>query len=193
MSHPPLPEAASLVGAGRGARPRYAGAALAALAVLGAGLLTGGQGPRLTSGYGGALGFTDGTASHPYTVEGIPLCLDRAGAVTVVGVSPTDTHSAFRVRAFAVRPFRYAWYLGQRGTPAVAGFHPGGPRRVTAACGHGQDELGVQVERTTAGPTAQLNGITVEYLSAGLRQSVRVPVILTLCAPGDRTDPFCGG
>jgi hypothetical protein len=134
------------------------------------------------------------TSDAPYTVGGIPLCLDAGSSVVIDDITPVGT-AGISVTGFAVRPKYSLEFTGAQRSLSAAGFHGG--LTVTGACPfENGSNLGIQFSKPTDA-TARLDGLVVSWHSPGSWHSHRqsgtaiVPLHLVLCEGTDVTIPDC--
>lgn len=193
-------EPAPTGGAG-GRRPRPAGLrwAVAVLAVLGVGAasvlaLGPGSGPSAggvvlrgpSDPFGIAL--SDTRANLPYTVGGIPLCMEEGSGAVVDEVTAADG-ATMRVTGFALRPFPRLSLGPQQLALEDAGF--GGDRSVSGSCARGQgSELALELVKSSDA-TARLDEVVVSWHAGTQTGTVTVPMHFVLCRGAAADEPSC--
>lgn len=146
---------------------------------------------------------------RPWSMGGVPMCLDRPGSVVITRLTPRGGNAGLRITAFATRPEpRLDPHLSkeQRGFLAwqrplsQAGFSVGAPAVVAAKCSGRPDdpsavtsfyELAATFARTGNGP-GWFSSVDVAYRGDdGETGTVNVPWGVKICGPEGRTEATC--
>jgi len=149
--------------------------------------------PRVTTPGGGnfapaGIGYLDVPPGRPYSVGGLPICVDSPGRAVIDGVDSIDPSGGLKIDAFGVAPQRVSFSNDNRPLTthgAEHGFDVTGPAIVDTYCGKGHVWLLLQYSKTT-NETARNKGITVRYTSRGRHHSAEFGWEILLCAPADR-------
>ncbi|MFY0406939.1 hypothetical protein [Solicola sp. PLA-1-18] len=119
-----------------------------------------------------------------YVVEGLDVCLDRPGDVTITDVSFVTNQGGARVTAWGVRP-----QLATRGAdpsqPSTLGRRGGFERRdVTRTCGAPTDssELALEVRKSAPGLGRGLD-LRITYDTGLFTRELEVEMDVVLCGP----------
>ena len=141
----------------------------------------------------------DVPADQPVSLGSTEVCRKGGSDLSVVSVG-ADGARGLRLDAFSFRPDPSTHKQAQLGAEPRAlsalGF-PGTspPFLITGECpsqvgGPGLWELAVQVSRTSLA-TGTAQSFTITFTSAGRRQTLRIPLAVTLCAPDDLATAEC--